>query len=105
MTMALFRTNVPEQCGIVTMDTKKLIVEFVEKPEKPKSNLANAGIYVANLKIFKYFEGNDFCEFGKDILPKLVGIMYGHEIQAYLRDMSTLQNLQLAQEKWTCDYL
>lgn len=106
LTMALFRTNVPEQCGIVTIDKNGLITEFVEKPESPKSNLANAGIYVTNSRVCKYFESDDyFCDFGKDILPKLVGNMYGYEIQAYLRDIGTLQNLQSAREEWIYDHL
>lgn len=105
LTMALFHTNVPKQCGIAAVDEKGIITEFTEKPENPKGDLANAGIYVANSRLYQYFEDSDFCDFGKDVLPKLIGKMYGIEIQAYLRDIGTLQNLKLAQEEWKYDYL
>jgi mannose-1-phosphate guanylyltransferase len=103
LTMALFRTNLPKQCGIATLGKSGVITDFVEKPENPTSNLANAGIYVASKKLYKYFDGNGFCDFGKDILPKLTGEMYGYEIQAYLRDIGTIENLQLARKEWTYD--
>lgn len=105
LTMALFRTNVPKQCGIAAVDENGLITEFTEKPENPKSDLANAGIYVASSKLYQYFEDKEFCDFGKDVLPKLAGKMYGFEIHAYLRDIGTIQNLELAREEWQYDYL
>ena len=51
-TMALFRCNNPKECGIVTIDENNFITSFEEKPEYPQSNLANAGIYLANSEIF-----------------------------------------------------
>lgn len=105
LTMALFHTNVPNQCGIVTLNQVGIITEFEEKPKNPKSNLANAGIYVANTSVFDYFPKMGFCDLGKDILPKLVGKMYGYEIHAYLRDIGTLENLELAKEEWKYDYI
>lgn len=54
LTMALFRTNIPEQCGIAELNDKERIIAFEEKPEHPKSNLANAGMYIANSRIFDY---------------------------------------------------
>lgn len=103
-TMALFRTNVPKQCGIVQLNQENRIIEFVEKPEEPKSNLANAGIYVANRKVIDLFPHKTFLDFGKDILPELVGQMYGYEIDDYLIDIGTMKNYQKAQEEWNYDY-
>ncbi|MCM1541798.1 MAG: nucleotidyltransferase family protein [Blautia sp.] len=105
LTMALFHTTMPEQCGIAAVDKNGLITEFVEKPESPEGNLANAGIYVANQMLYQYFENDGFCDFGRDVLPRLVGIMYGYEIHAWLRDIGTLQNLQSAREEWAYDHL
>ena len=36
--------------GIMNTDVNGKIVEFEEKPEKPKSNLASMGIYIFNWK-------------------------------------------------------
>ncbi len=55
LSMALFRANHPEQCGIAALDDGMRITEFTEKPKSPKSNLANAGIYIARREIFDIF--------------------------------------------------
>lgn len=100
LTMALFRTNKPRECGIAAMDGYGRIIEFEEKPVAPQSNLANAGIYVASKDIFGYFPNQDFIDFGKDVLPKLVGRMYGMEIGDYLLDIGNLDNYGKAQKEW-----
>lgn len=104
LTMALFRTNHPEQCGIAALDDEGKITEFVEKPSYPKSNLANAGIYVANRKLFDYFMDSEFLDFGKDVLPLLTGRMYGWETRDYLIDIGTMDNYKKAQKEWKYDY-
>lgn len=104
LTMALFHTNDPSQCGIAVLDDQQRIIEFVEKPGKPKSNLANAGIYVANRRLFELLPKEGFCDFGKDILPKLVGQMYGWTLNEFLIDIGTPKNLEKAREVWN-DYL
>lgn len=104
LTMALFRTQKPEQCGIVEMDTAGRILTFVEKPQYPAGNLANAGIYVANQKIFNVFPEKEFIDFGKDVLPLLTGNMYGWEIKDYLIDIGTTENYEKAKVEWKYDY-
>lgn len=105
LTMGLFHTNVPTQCGIAELDTAGRIIAFEEKPERPKSDLANAGIYAAGTELFNYLPETGFCDFGKDVLPKLTGMMYGEEINGYLRDIGTPENLELAREEWTYAHL
>ena len=100
LTMALFHTNKPSQCGIAELDSSGKIIEFIEKPEHPKSNLANAGIYVTNKNVFEVFPKAEFIDFGKDILPKLVDRMFGWSIDGYLIDIGTMDNYQRAQEEW-----
>lgn len=104
LTMALFHTNVPKQCGIAELNDEGKIVAFIEKPENPVSDLANAGIYVASHEIFKEFPDADFSDIGKDVLPKLVGRMYGWEIPQYLIDIGTMPNYEKAQADWKYDY-
>lgn len=100
LTMGLFHTNTPAQCGIATIDQTGKIVKFIEKPAHPDSNLANAGIYVCSPKIYDYFPEKDFFDLGKDILPLLVNKMYGREVKGYLRDIGTPENYALAQKEW-----
>jgi len=101
LTMGLFMTNSPENCGIAELDGNKRIIDFVEKPKKPKSNLANAGIYLARQEIFSFFPNdNKLIDFGVDILPKLVNKMYGYLISEYLIDIGTMENYEKAQKEW-----
>ncbi len=100
LTMGLFHTNNPKACGIAECDTEGKIQEFVEKPEQPKGNLANAGIYIANKKIYDYIPHRSFVDFGKDVLPELVGKMYGYPIKEYLLDVGTWPNYEKAQKEW-----
>lgn len=104
LTMALFRAEHPEACGIATLAQDGKITEFIEKPEHPASNLANAGIYIANTHIFQYFPNKEFLDFGKDVLPLLIGKMYGWETKDYLLDIGTIKNYERAKEEWTYDY-
>jgi mannose-1-phosphate guanylyltransferase len=100
LTMALFRAKNPEQCGIADVDQNGKIIEFIEKPQNTKSNLANAGIYVARKEIFDYFPKKEFIDFGNDLLPQLVGRMYAWEMHDYLIDIGTLENYQKAKLDW-----
>jgi mannose-1-phosphate guanylyltransferase len=100
LTMGLFRTDSPETCGIAEVNENSLIIGFEEKPKKPKSNLANAGIYLAKKEIWDYFPHQEFIDFGFDILPRLVGKMYGYEMRDYLMDIGTIENYNKAQETW-----
>jgi len=101
LTMALFHTNLPKQCGIAAVDENGLITEFVEKSENPKSDLANAGMYVATQKIFDFLENKAFpVDFGKDVLPSLVGKMYGWNTNSYIIDIGTMENYEKANKEW-----
>lgn len=103
LTMALFRTDKPGQCGIAAVDAEGKIIHFEEKPKFPKSNLANAGIYVANKELANYFPENGFLDMGKDVLP-LLDNMYGFEINDYLIDIGTIDNYERAKREWKYDY-
>jgi mannose-1-phosphate guanylyltransferase len=105
LTMALFRAGRPEQCGIAEVAEGSRIVDFEEKPAQPKSNLANAGIYIARRDIFQAIPAKGFSDFGKDVLPELTGRMYGYEMREYLIDIGTCDNYRKAQKEWPHDHL
>jgi glucose-1-phosphate thymidylyltransferase len=48
--------NDPTKFGVVTLDEKANIVELVEKPKEPSSNLAIVGTYIFSNKIFEAIE-------------------------------------------------
>jgi len=99
-TMGLFRTEQPREKGIVALDNDSRVIQFVEKPANPPSNLANAGIYIASQEIYRHLPAGDFLDFGFDVLPKLVGQMHGYVIGDYLLDIGTHSTYQQAQREW-----
>jgi mannose-1-phosphate guanylyltransferase len=100
LTMGLFRARNPKACGIVRLDGEGRVRAFSEKPETPESNLANAGIYVANEALFDYIPAATPCDFGAHVLPRLVGRMHGYLIEDYLRDIGTPEDYLSAQTDW-----
>jgi len=100
LTMGLFKANKPGECGIAELDRKGLVVDFAEKPHHPKSDLANAGVYVASPQIFDYIPNKKVVDLGFDVLPELVGKMYGYLIKEYLLDIGTWENYKKAQKEW-----
>ncbi|MFC1816358.1 nucleotidyltransferase family protein [Thermodesulfobacteriota bacterium] len=106
LTMGLIHSPNPKDCGIVVMDQENKIVKFIEKPQNPVGNLANSGIYIASKEIFELLpkpqsnDKNDAIDMGFDILPALIGKMYGYEIKEYLRDIGTIESYHKALEEW-----
>ena len=116
MTMALFRTDYPEKCGIATLDATGRITDFVEKPAEPPTmpgapglSLASMGIYVFDWKFLRGLliedaENPDSShDFGKDLIPQIVknGKAMAHrfadscvtdhpDAPAYWRDVGTI---------------
>lgn len=97
LTMTLYHTAVPKESGIVTVNHEGCITDFQEKPQDPSSNLANAGIMVASSKLIDEIPDKVPCDLSLDVLPKLVGRMYGKVIDDYFIDIGTPENYRIAQ--------
>ena len=83
--------------GIMNTDGNGRIVEFEEKPEHPKSNLASMGIYIFSWPVLKEaliaLKDQNGCDFGKHILPycKEKGQrLFAYEYNGYWKDVGTL---------------
>lgn len=88
--------------GIMNTDESNRIVDFVEKPERPESNLASMGIYMfrwADLREVLLEDRNDDAssrDFGKDIIPRLLRsgmTLQAHPFDGYWRDVGTVESL------------
>ena len=95
MTMMLFRTAYPTQCGIATLDGDR-IVDFVEKPQEPASDLANAGLYVIDAATWRDIADMGAFDFGFDVIHHYIGRMRGFSHTGYHRDIGTLAALEQA---------
>lgn len=89
ITMLLFRAPNPRACGIVELDVDGRIVDFVEKPEHPSSDLANAGVYVVSAAAYREMADARACDLGRDVLPRFVGRMRGWVHEGYHVDVGT----------------
>ena len=101
-TMGLFETPEPKECGIARCDGDGRIVDFEEKPAAPQSNLANSGLYIAGPELFTLMPDRPFVDFGFDLLPRMVGRMYGYRITNYFCDLGTMARVERARREW-CD--
>ena len=83
--------------GIVIADENKRIMEFEEKPEHPRSNLASMGIYIFSWKVLKEalikLKDQTSCDFGKHIIPYCFENnmrLFAYEFNGYWKDVGTL---------------
>jgi mannose-1-phosphate guanylyltransferase len=101
LTLGLFHTNNPANCGIAEVDEKNTITNFIEKPANPKSNVAGAGIYIANHEIRNYLPDHYPSDIGYDVLPQLIGKMKGYFIKEYFIDIGTVENYEQARREFS----
>ena len=99
LTMVLFRAPDPRACGIAEMDGEGRIVSFVEKPERPVSDLANAGLYVVNAAAYREIASMGAFDLGFEVLPRFVGRMRGWVWGGYYLDIGTRDALEHAQHE------
>ncbi|WP_445489304.1 glucose-1-phosphate adenylyltransferase [Niallia sp. 03133] len=94
--------NEASRFGIMNTNEEMDIVEFEEKPENPKNNLASMGIYIFKWKVLKELleEDNDnkqsSHDFGKDIIPLLIKKkkkVVAYPFKGYWKDVGTVQSL------------
>ena len=88
-TLALFRVADPERRGVVALDAAGCVSEFVEKPARPRSNLAWAGLLVGSPELLTAVPEDRPCDLGRMVLPTLVGRMRGVEVEGYHADIGT----------------
>ncbi|MDS1029362.1 glucose-1-phosphate adenylyltransferase [Bacillota bacterium LX-D] len=87
--------------GVMETDSGGRIINFEEKPECPKSNLASMGVYVFNWKTLKKYliedekDPNSFNDFGKNVIPLMLKSqekMYAYAFQGYWKDVGTIES-------------
>ena len=103
-TIAVIEVQMKEasRFGIMNTDGAGRIVEFEEKPEHPKSNLASMGIYIFNWKLLRKMlladmkDPDSHHDFGKDIIPQLLNdnkTLAAYKFKGYWKDVGTIDSL------------
>lgn len=103
-TIAVIEVPIKEasRFGIMNTDDNNQIVEFEEKPENPKSNLASMGIYLFDWKLLRKMlvadmkDDSSSHDFGKDIIPKMLAEgkrLFAYKFKGYWKDVGTIDSL------------
>ena len=104
-TIAVIEVPMKEASRFGIMNTDEdtgRIIEFEEKPEKPKSNLASMGIYIFNWKTLRKLliadmkDPDSNHDFGKDIIPQMLANgdkLYAYKFKGYWKDVGTIDSL------------
>ncbi len=88
--------------GIMNTDDDGRIVEFEEKPRRPKSNKASMGIYIFSWPVLKKYltlddrDTSSENDFGKNVIPAILNAglgVYAYSFDAYWKDVGTVQSL------------
>ena len=88
--------------GIMNTDADNRIIEFEEKPKKPKSNKASMGVYIFTWeKLRKYLiddeaDKKSSNDFGKNIIPAMLNDqqrMFAYNFEGYWKDVGTIESL------------
>jgi mannose-1-phosphate guanylyltransferase len=103
LTIGIVPTDRPREKGTVVVDADGRVIAFEEKAEQPRSNLSNAGVYVASPDLFddlRVAGPADSLDFGYHVLPRMVGRMAAYPIREYLTDIGTPEAYAQAQAAW-----
>lgn len=88
--------------GILNTDSDGRLIEFEEKPAKPKSNKASMGVYIFSWdKLNAYLSSDEddpksSNDFGKNIIPNMLNAdqkLFTYTFDGYWKDVGTIESL------------
>jgi len=99
-TIALTTVDNPSHYGVARLDGSR-IIEFVEKPSNPPSNLINAGFYILEPEVIDMIP-DGFSMLEKDVFPKLakLGRLRGFPFSGQWFDIGNIERYKIAEKKW-----
>ena len=98
ITMMLFHTDQPSQCGIVELDEQNRVLNMHEKVAKPPGNLANGAVYVFSPEVLDFIHQQQVTDISEDVIPHFHGNIVGWLNQQYHRDIGNPKSYQQANE-------
>ena len=99
-TIALTTVDEPSHYGVARLDGSR-IIEFIEKPQNPPSNLINAGFYILEPEVIDMVP-DGFSMLEKDVFPKLahLGRLRGFPFAGQWFDIGNIERYKIAEKKW-----
>src|SRR5882762_5622775 len=99
-TIGVYEVPDPSRCGIVQLDERGVVLDFVEKPQAPVGNLAFSGLMLATPALLDVIPDTSPVDLGFHVLPQIVGRMAAYRIPDFIIDIGTLETYRAAQENW-----
>jgi mannose-1-phosphate guanylyltransferase len=106
LTIRIYKGADPKRAAIVCLDKNGIVIDFEEKPQKPKSDLGAGGIYIADYRIFNFFPTPDkkrkhsSLDLSYHILPQMIDKMKAYYSGEFSVDIGTRESYIEAQKKW-----
>ena len=99
--MMTFHTDNPISCGIVVENADGVVVQFHEKAVNPPGNLANGAVYIFAPEILRFLArlGKPIIDLSTEVIPRFLGRIKTFRNDCYLRDIGTLDSLELAERE------
>lgn len=100
ITMMTFQTDDPENCGIVELDNRGVVLGFHEKVKSPPGNLANGAVYILSAGLLNSLsnELHSVTDFSTQVLHRFLGRIYTYETPEVFLDVGTPQTYTKANE-------
>ena len=100
MSMLAYRTDRPEQSGILEVSEDHVLRGFHEKVPQPPGNLANGAVYICEPEVIDLIAETGATDLSTQIIPRLLGQIYVQEYDGYFRDIGTPEALALANQEF-----
>jgi len=99
-TIALTRVENPAAYGVASLEGSR-ILEFIEKPPNPPSNLINAGLYILDPRVIEKIP-ETFSMLEKDVFPGLAheGRLFGFPFEGQWFDTGNMERWETAIKSW-----
>ena len=82
--------------GVLALDDQDRVIDWQEKPEQPKSDLASMGVYVFSKRALRRWLSDDLTDFGTNVIPAMLeggARVFGYRFDGYWQDVGTIQSL------------
>jgi mannose-1-phosphate guanylyltransferase len=99
-TLTAFHSQSPSAGGVLEADGSGRVTAFTEKPERPASDLVNAGMYAFSPAVLDEITQPPPADIGYHLLPLLVGRAQVIPVDGYFRDIGTPEAYRQAREEW-----
>mgnify|MGYP001369731422 FL=1 len=98
MSMMVFKTDTPKECGIVELDKNNILINLYEKVSDPPNNLANGAIYILSKQMLNKIKKNFLSseDFVLDIILNNFGKIFCYETSDLFLDIGTKKNYKKA---------